>query len=108
MVFPNYVPNPGFAEDFLSSTEALKIVEPIANTAADAAKARAPRRLGHLIDSIEAEAGFDADGEATGRVNAHDFKAHWYEFGTRRHPAEPYLRPGMEDATGQPVRGGDK
>lgn len=103
----NYVPNPGFAQEWLASDEALELVDRIAKTAAPIAVQLAPKRLEHLADSIEPAAGV-VNGVATGRVNAHDFKAHWWEFGTRRHGAEPYLRPAMETATGTPVKGGDK
>lgn len=102
-----YKPNPDFASDFNKSEEALALVGELANTAADLAKADARRRTGNLADSIEAVAGL-VDGVATGRVNANDFKAHWWEFGTRRHPADPYLRPAATAVTGRPVVGGDK
>lgn len=33
-----------------------------------------------------------------GRVTVLNFKGGWYEFGTSRHPARPYLRPAAEAA----------
>lgn len=104
---PLYVPNPTFEAEYLASEDALELVAGIAETAAPIAEAAAPKRLEHLADSIEADAGF-VEGVATGRVNAHDFKAHWYEFGTRRQSPEPFLRPAMEATTGTPVKGSAK
>lgn len=40
-----------------------------------------PYETGAYVGSIKAEAGVE-NGIATGRVNAHDWKAHWIEYGT--------------------------
>lgn len=101
-----YIPNPSFASDFLASDEALELVERLAQDAQPIAYDLAPKRLENLADSITVVAGLE-DGVATGRLLAADFKAHWYEFGTERHPAEPYLRPAIEAVVG-PVVGGDR
>lgn len=102
-----FVPDPTFGGRLLRDEDVLRpVLEPITADVADAAKSHAPERLGHLIDSIEPEVGVDRDGIVTGRVNAHDFKAHWWEWGTRHHPPEPYLRPAAESVVG-PVSGGD-
>lgn len=103
----NYLPNPDFEADYLKSDEALALVLDVAETAAPLAASLAPKDQEYLADSIKPEAGF-VDDVATGRVNAHDFKAAWKEFGTRREAAQPYLRPAMEATTGTPVKGGDK
>ena len=102
-----YLPNPDFEAEYLRSDQALEMVAGIAEAAAPIAESMAPKDQEFLADSIKAEAGL-VDGVATGRVNAHDFKAAWKEFGTRRENPQPYLRPAMETVTGQPVKGGDK
>lgn len=107
MTARGYIPNPSFEEDFLQSDEALELVDRIAREAQPLAVAQAPKDQEYLADSIEAESGF-VDGVATGRLNAHDFKAAWKEFGTTREQPQPYLRPAMEAVTGKPVTGGDK
>ncbi len=101
-----YVPNPDFDAEWLASSEAVELVAGLAGDVADAAVANVPKRLEELADSIEAEAGV-VDGVATGRVNAHDFKAHWHEWGTRRMAATPYLEPAAAQIVG-PVSGGDR
>lgn len=99
-----YIPNPGFEEEWLASEDALELVAPIAEAAATQAEQLAPEDYGYLKDSIEAEVGL-VNGVATGRVNAHDFKAAWHEFGTINNPATPFLRTSMESVTGQPLKG---
>lgn len=99
-----YLPNPNFEEEWLKSDEALELVDGIAREAAPIAQSLAPKREEFLADSIEAEAGI-LDGVATGRVNAKDFKAGWWEFGHEGRD-QPYLRPAMETVTGRPVKGG--
>ena len=98
-----YLPNGDFEREFLASEEAVAVVLPVAEAIADVAADRVRKRTEALADSIEAIAGVE-DGVATGRVNANDFKAHWWEYGTSRHPADPYLRPAAEAITGNPVR----
>lgn len=104
MTLRGYVPNPDFEAEFLASDEALGLVSQLAQDAAPIAEQAAPKLSGDLADSVTAEAGM-VDGVATGRVNAHDFKAAWKEFGTQREAAQPFLRPAMEAVTGQPVKG---
>lgn len=101
-----YVPNGDFEADWLASKDALALVEGIASEAAPIAQSLAPKRESHLADSIEAEAGL-VDGVATGRVNAGDFKAGWWEFGHEGRD-QPFLRPSMEAVTGRPVKGNAK
>jgi len=98
-----YIPNPGFEEEFLKSDQAVDLVLALAEAGADIAKDIAPERDGFIKDSIEADAGV-VDGVATGRINSHDFKSHWHEFGTRHHGATPFLRPAAETVTGSSVR----
>lgn len=100
-----YVPNPNFADEWAASEDALALADQYAQAAAPLAAAGAPRDRGDLAESVEAVSGF-VDGKATGRVIAKDFKAGWKEWGTRREPAQPFLRPAMEAVTGVPVTGG--
>lgn len=102
-----YIPNPNFEEEFLASDQMLKAMGEIVGPAAEIAEALAPKSQEFLADGIEAETGF-VDKVATGRLNSHDFKSHWHEFGTRHHPATPFVRPAMEQVTGKPLKGGDK
>lgn len=101
--FAQYIPNPGFEEAYLESTEALELVLELAEAGAAIAKDLAPEREGFIKDDIEANAGV-VDGVATGRINSRDFKSHWHEFGTRHHGATPFLRPAAEQVTGGAVR----
>lgn len=103
MTARGYLPNPDFEEEWLRSKDALELVDGIAKEAAPVAESLAPKRTQNLADSIEAESGL-VDGVATGRVNAHDFKAGWWEFGHEGRD-QPFLRPAMEAVTGQPVKG---
>lgn len=66
-----------------------------ADDSAEAARGIAPVMTGEYRDSIEGEAGIE-NGVAKGRVNAHNFKAHWIEFGTRYWPAHAVLRRAVE------------
>lgn len=101
--FAQYIPNPGFEEEYLASDEALEFVLGLAERGVAIAKDLAPVRDGFIKDDIEAEAGM-VDGVATGRINSKDFKSHWHEFGTRHHGPTPFLRPAAEQVTGAPVR----
>ena len=98
-----YIPNPSFEKEFNASADALAFVEDLATRAAAIAAEQAPKLTEDLAKSIEATAGV-VDGVATGRVNAFDFKAHWYEFGNQRHGPQPYLRPAVEAVVGRPVK----
>ncbi len=104
-----YKPNAGFEAEWLASTDALDLVQSIADAAAPIAQDLAAQLTGNLADGILAEAAV-LDGVATGRVVSTDFKGSWLEFGTRRADsggrAQPYLRPAMEAATGVSLSGG--
>lgn len=74
-----------------------------------AARARilAPFLSGDLRNSIEVEVVFEA-GRWICRVVARDFKGGWWEFGTEKRPAEPYLWPALLEvlAAARVTRGG--
>jgi hypothetical protein len=102
-----FIPNPRFEQEFAASEEARRILEPLGPELEAGASSRVRYRLGHLERSIEYEVGRDDDGLYRGRLNAHDFKAAWHEFGTSRIPPDGALRATVEDVVG-PVTGGDK
>lgn len=100
-----YLPDRDFARNYAASDEALELVDRLAREVAPVAEETARRRLGHMAESVEAVSGI-VSGTATGRVLASDFKARWYEFGTRRQPPSPFLRPAVESVLGIPVVSG--
>lgn len=99
--------DPNFEPLMRRSTGLRNVISAYAEEVAGVARGLAPRRNDDLRNSIEAEVGLDQNG-ILGRVNAHDFKAHWIEFGTVRTPAQPYLRPAAEQVLGPllDLRGG--
>lgn len=101
-----FIENPLFERAYLGGDEPVPMLEKAAGEIAKRAADDVRNRSGNLADSIEAEVGLDTDGVQTGRVNAHDFKAHWWEFGHRGR-VDPYLRPAMESVVGK-VSKGDK
>lgn len=109
MTRARFVPNPAFEAELLGSSELVAGLTALTNEAAEAAKLFVPRRLGFLSDSIEVVVGF-SEGRIVGRVVAKDFKAGFYEFGTRTMPAGvPFLRPGLAAALpGAPIVGGGR
>ena len=100
-----FVPNPTFAGDYYQSGEALELVDSIGGEVADRAAELARKRLEIMADSISHSTGVE-DGRATARVRVEDFKGGWWEFGTSRFPADPFLRPAAEQVTGQSLKGG--
>ena len=102
-----FTPNPRFDAEFAASEEARAILSEFGPDLEAGAQSRVRYRLGHLERSIEYEVGRDDDGLYRGRLNAHDFKAAWNEFGTARRPGDGALRATVEDVIG-PVTGGDK
>ena len=74
----------------------------------DAAKSRAPRRTGKLIESIGHEVIEASSTEVKEKIGSNVFYARHVEFGTRHNSAEPFLRPALDergnaaiDATGK-------
>ncbi len=100
-----FVANDRFAAELAASPEARDMLEGLRDDLEDGARSRVRRRSGHLADSIHYDVDLDA-GAFKGRLNADDFKAAWYEFGSSRTPADAYLRSTVEDVVG-PV-GGDQ
>lgn len=77
-----FVPDKDFADEYPRSDDAKKMLEPLAEEAAEAAYNLAPVKTGNYRDSIEGVVAVDDDGGWVGRVLADDFKAGWIEFGT--------------------------
>ena len=75
-----------------------------ADEGAEACRSIAPVLTGDYRDGIVGESGL-VKGMAAGRVNAHDFKSHWIEFGTTDTPTFAVLRRGLE-SIGLRVSGG--
>jgi hypothetical protein len=98
----------GFEDEILRSQPVRAIVEDRTQAAAERASRLAaddPSTSGQdLHSNIEADVGLDAHGWV-GRVNANDWKAGWFEFGTSRQAARPFLRPALEAEVG-PVEQG--
>lgn len=101
-----FVPNPGFDREYLASSEPVPMLTELGDAVVDRAQRIARKRSENMADGIELEVGLDTDDVQTARINATDFKSHWWEFGHRGR-IDPFLRPAAEDIVG-PVRGGDK
>lgn len=106
MSITRFIPNPRFEASYLASSEPVPMLEAAAGAVAERAADIVRKRTENLADSIEVDVGLDTDDVQTGRVNANDFKAHWWEFGHRGR-RDPFLRPAAETVVGK-VRGGDK
>ena len=107
MTRATFIPNPNFEREFAASEEARRILDDLGPPLESGAQDRVRYRLGHLERSIEYEVGRADDGLYRGRLNAHDFKAAWHEFGTAHIQGDHALRATVEDIVG-PVTGGDK
>lgn len=106
MTSRTFIPNPLFERQYLASNEADPMLAEVAGNVAAAAAKQARKRSGSMADAIEVEVGDDGSGVRTGRINANDFKSHWWEFGHRGR-IDPFLRPAAESVVGK-VTGGDK
>lgn len=100
-----FVPNPTFAGDYYKSDDALALVDEVGARVVTRAQDLARKRLEIMADSIDRQTGVEGD-RATCRVAVTDFKGGWWEFGTVRFPADPFLRPAAEDVTGKSLKGG--
>ena len=74
-----------------AAREVARVGEEVARDAAS----RAPRRTGRLAGSIRSVAGRDSDG-AYADVEVGSFLGHFWEFGTSKLAARPFLRPALE------------
>jgi hypothetical protein len=86
-----FVPDPTFEKQLQHDPEYLAYLDRVANEAAAAAKAAAPRDTGEYADSISGEVVHD-EGKARARVSSDDPKWPYIEFGTEDTPAFAPLR----------------
>ena len=91
-----FVPNPiGIAA--LGKTEAMEqMLKEKAEQAAIEAQSQAPVLTGCYRDGIKAEAGLTEEGKLVGRVNAHDQKSSWIQFGSVHNTARHILANAVE------------
>lgn len=92
----SFIPNP----TFLDSAVVRHVVTPKGERVIEAAVELAPKRTEHLADSIAGEWVHRDDGKLIYRITAHDFKAHWTEFGTIYEAPEPFLAPAVVEVIG--------
>lgn len=94
-----FVPSGDLEEELARSTEVKELIEDLLERAKPIAQDLAPKKTGDLQDGIEeevqGEVGLGEDG-FFGILKSTDFKGAWWEFGTSRHDAKPYLRPAVE------------
>lgn len=99
---------PDFEEELLHSQPVRAVLEDRTQAVAERASRLAPddptTTGSDLHTNITADIGLDARGWV-GRVNANDWKAGFWEFGTSEHGAVPFLRPALESEVG-PVEAG--
>lgn len=109
MAGAHFEEDPNFRGELLRSAEIRAVLEEKATAAAKTASRLAPddpRTSGaDLHSSIVADVELTARGYAA-RVAALDFKAGWYEFGSSRTRARPFLRPAVEEEVGPLESGG--
>lgn len=104
--------DPSFEREIMRSAEMRDILEDAVEDAADLASDLAPDDPAtgspDLPSSLAGEVELTANGYR-GRVVAHDWKAAWYEAGADGVPAQPFLRPAVEETIGpiEPAPDGD-
>lgn len=102
------IPNPRFEHQLTTDESRMQRMLADLSYLADEARSRTRRRKNFLAKSITLDVGFaEEHGQIIARLNAGDFKAVWYEFGSARTPKDAMLRSTVEDNIG-PVTGGDK
>lgn len=74
----------------MRTTEMADVVQSETSRIADESKQIASEFSSTIADGITADVGF-IDGQLVGRVNANDFKSHWFQFGTVKMAAHPFL-----------------
>lgn len=77
--------------------EAKRIMRRLGKEAAENAKQQAPELSGKLKESIGSKVTPDSNGDLTLEVGASNYKAHWFEFGTRKMRARPFITPATEN-----------
>lgn len=103
----HFEPDPGFRRALLGSDDVGDLVGGLAADVAVEARKRAPDDPdtpgSSIAEGIEVDTGLER-GRRVARVNALDWKSHFFEYGTSRHSARPFLRPSAEIVVG-PLEG---
>lgn len=106
-----FVSDPGFEGEILHGAAMKDVLETLTQRVRDRASdlfPDDPRTVGRdLHSNIEAEVGLRPGHGFVGRVNAFDFKAGWFEFGTARIPATHALSRALEENVGHLEKGPD-
>lgn len=89
--------NPDFEARLLSSPAVGSWLEGLGKLAVPEVQRRAPYRLGFIRKDVAYRIVVDR-GRLILRIESRDFKSSWYERGTERTPARPFLRPGVTAA----------
>lgn len=100
--------DPHFEDEILASSAIRDILEDRAEAVASRASKLAPDDPRTVGDDLHSNIKADTDRTGHGhvaRVNAFDWKAGLYEFGTRRTPAVHFLSRALEEEVGPLERG---
>lgn len=91
-----FIPNPKRIAALGRTAQLEEMLKRKAEEAAEVARSTAPVVTGRYKAGIEAETGLDEEGRLTGRVNAHDQKSSWIEFGSIHNTARHILANAVE------------
>lgn len=91
-----FIPNPVLEAEWHASAEAYAMMTGIGERILSIATAIAPVDTGTLARSIEMFVGEDGSGHLEVMVGSSLRYAGFVEFGTSRTPAQPYLRPALD------------
>lgn len=94
-----FIPNPGLEHEWEASADSRHMVDEIAEAVAEEARHLAPVDTGLLAASIKVEQE-TLDGNPGAVIVAGVPYAAYVEVGTSDTPAQPFLRPAIERATG--------
>lgn len=92
-----FVANPRAVEQLLHDEGMRRMISRVGVAAKREVAARAPRRTGKLAKSVRYKLVETPDGWVAS-VNFGRFYGRFYEFGTSKTPARPFLRPGVRAA----------
>lgn len=103
MTTAHFEEDPNFRAELLRSVGVKTVLEELAGRAAARAAELAPddprTQDNDLHSSVYGDVAMTPRGWA-GRVGATNFKAPWFEVGSARTPARPFLRPAVEETVG--------
>lgn len=90
----HFVLDPAFEPAILRSSQMRDLLTDYGDEVAEQMFDSAPFRTGALRRDITVETNYTASA-LTVRVVSHDFKTLWHEFGTKKMPAHPFMRPAL-------------